>query len=110
MFPPRRWCIGSSPSSLPAGIVSGDTGVKVPLLEVVLKLTLNALATVAGLPKASSNATVIIPEATPAVNVCDEVVNAKWLAAAAVTVSCCVADVKLPAAAAIVGVPADVSV
>ena len=55
--------------------------------------------------------TVIVPEATPAVSVCGAVVKTNWLAAAGLTVSCCVAEATPPAAVAvIVGVPAAASV
>ena len=61
------------------------------------------------MPKASSNCTVIVPEATPAVSVWAAVVKTSLPAAAAMTVSCCVAEVRPPAAAVSVGVPAAVS-
>ena len=76
----------------PAGIVSGDVGVNVPLLDVVLRLTVRALLVSTGLPRESSKATVIVPEATPAVKVCGAVLKARWLAAAGLTVSFCVAE------------------
>ena len=95
---------------LPAGIANGETGANVPLPEVVLKATAKALLASTGLPNESRSATVIVPEATPAVNVCGEVVKVKWLAAAGLTVTCCVAGAKLPAVAVSTGVPADVSV
>ncbi len=94
----------------PAGIVSGETGVNVPFAEVVLRVTVNALPASTGLPKASSSATVIVLEATPAVSVCGELVNANWLAAAGLTVSFCVAEPTPPIVAVMVGVPAAVSV
>ena len=61
------------------------------------------------MPKASSNCTLIVPEATPAVSVWAAVVKTSLAAAAALTVSCCVAEVRPPAAAVRVGVPARVS-
>ena len=94
----------------PAAMVSGDEGANVPLLDVVLRVTVRALPASTGLPNESTNATVIVPEETPAVSVCGDVVKVKWLAAAATTVSFCVADASDPAAAVSVGVPADVSV
>ena len=94
----------------PAGIVSGDSGVNVPAMEDVLRLTVNALPASTGLPKESSRATVIVSEATPATRVCGAVVKASWLATAGFTVSCCVAEARPLAAAVIVGVPANGSV
>ena len=85
----------------PAGIVNGDAGVNVPLAEVVLKPTLSAgQSRLTVFPNVSSSATVIVPEATPAVSVCGVVVKTSWLAAAGLTVSCCVAEAR-PAAAAV---------
>ena len=55
----------------------------------------------------------IVPDATPAVTVTAVLVNTSLLAAAAFTVSCCVAEVMVVGevlAAVIVGVPAFVSV
>ena len=77
---------------VPAAIVSGDAGANVPVLDVVLSATVNALLVATGLPKESSKAAVIVPEAVPAVKFCGAVVNAKRLAAAGLTVSCCVAE------------------
>ena len=94
----------------PAGIVSGDCGVKPPLPEVVLKFTARALVASIKLPKASSSAIVIVPEATPAVSICGEVVKTTWLVAAGLTVSCCMAEPTLLTVAVIVGFPAAVSV
>ncbi len=96
----------------PAGIVSDEAGMKTPLAEVVLRLTVSGPLASTGFPKASSRATMIVPPAMPAVRVCGAVVNASWLAAAGLTVSCCVAEVRRarPGRAAVsVGVPADVS-
>lgn len=93
----------------PAGIVTGDAGINVPVEEVVLSATVKGLAASTRLPRESSRATEIVPEATPAVSVCGAVVNTSWLAAAESTVSCCVAEVRLPLAAVSTGVPADVS-
>ena len=94
----------------PAGIVSGDKGANAPLLDVVVKLTVRALPASTGLPNESSSASVIVPDATPAVRVCGAVVKTSWLAAAGLTVSCCAAKARLAAAAVIVGDPAAVSV
>jgi hypothetical protein len=52
---------------------------------------------------------VIVPDVTPFVNACADVVYTNWLAAAAVTVSACVADVSGLSAAVSTGVPASVS-
>ena len=81
-----------------------------PLLEVVVRLTnVPPAPAFAALPYVSSNCTVIVPEATPAVSVWAVVVKTILLVAAAETVSCCVAEVRVPDAAVIVGVPASVS-
>jgi hypothetical protein len=52
---------------------------------------------------------VIVPDVTPFVNVCADVVYTNWLADADVTVSACVADVSGLSAAVNTGVPASVS-
>ena len=62
----------------PAEIVKGDTGENMPVAELVLKLTVAVLAALTTFPKASSKATVIVPEVTPATRVCGDVVKAKW--------------------------------
>ena len=67
--------------------MSGDNGANVPMAEVVLRFTTTGLLASVALPAATSNVTVIVPDATPAVSDCGEVVNANWLAAAEVTVS-----------------------
>ena len=92
------------------GIVTGETGANAPFAEVVLRATVNALLASTGLPKASSSATVIVLEATPAVSVCGELVNANWLAAAGLIVSFCVAELTPATVAVMVGVPAEASV
>ena len=61
------------------------------------------------MPKASSNCTAIVAEATPAVSVWAAVVKTSLLAAAGLTVSACVAEVRTPAEAVRIGVPAKVS-
>ncbi len=94
----------------PAGMVSGECGVKAPLEDVVLTFTASAPVASIRLPKASSRAIVIVPEATPAVSVCGAVVKTTSLVAAGLTVSCCVAEPIPPTVAVIVGVPAAVSV
>ena len=81
-----------------------------PLADVVLSVTASALEGATRLPKASSRATVIVLDATPAVSVCGAVVKAKWLTSAALTVSCCAAEATPAAVAVILGVPAEVSV
>ncbi len=90
----------------PDGIVSGESGEKEPLLDDVLRLTVTAPVAATGFPNESFRAMVIVPEAVPAVRVCGAVVNVKCVAAAGLTVSCCVAEVRLPVAAVSVGVPA----
>ena len=80
-----------------------------PAAEVVLSVTVVALVAATLFPKESSKAAVIVPDATPAVSVCAAVVNAKRLAAAALTLSCCEAEASPAAAAVSTGVPADVS-
>ena len=64
-----------------------------------------------GLPKASSNCTVIEPEDPPAVKLCAEVVKASLAAAAGLTVSGCETEFELRpvVVAVIVGAPAAVS-
>ena len=65
------------------------------------------------MPLLSCVCTVICEEQVPAVSVCVAVVNTSFEAAAALTVSCCVAEVMVLGevlAAVIVGVPALVSV
>jgi hypothetical protein len=52
---------------------------------------------------------VIVPDVTPAVNVCADGVSTNLFAAAAVTVSVCVAEVKGLSAAVSTGLPASVS-
>jgi hypothetical protein len=47
---------------------------KLPAVELVVKFTVCVLVAVATLPYASSNCTVIVPDVTPAVNVCAAVV------------------------------------
>ena len=81
-----------------------------PAPDVELRLTVRALVVSTELPKESSKATVIVPEATPAVSDWGAVVKAKWLAAAGTTVSCCVAEDRPPTAAVITGDPAELSV
>ena len=94
---------------VPAASVSGEAGLNVPVPEDVLKLTVSAALASTEFPKASSRASVIVPDVAPAAIVCGAVVNARWLAAAGLTVSCCVAEASPPAAAVSVGVPAAVS-
>ncbi len=91
-------------------MVSGEIGTNVPPAEVEVRLTVTALPAVARLPKRSAIATVIGCEAMPATIVCGAVVKITWLAAAAVTVSCCVAEPRPAAEIVSVGVPALVSV
>ena len=71
------------------------------------RLTVSAV--VVRLPKGSCSSTVSVPETTPAVSVCAEVVKRSWLAAAAMTVSVWVAEVKPVAAAVSMGELARVS-
>jgi hypothetical protein len=52
---------------------------------------------------------VIVPDVTPAVSVCADVVYTNWVADPAVTVSACVADVSGLSAAVSTGIPASVS-
>ena len=94
----------------PAGIVKGGAGVNVPVLELLLRCTARAFAASTRLSKASTIATVIVPDSTPAVRVCGAVVNTSWLAAAGMTVSCCVVAGKPVTAAVMTGVPAAASV
>ncbi len=95
---------------VPAGIVSNDDGVNEPVPDVLLRLTVTALLASATFPKASSSVTVIVPDATPAVRVCGEVVNARRLAAAGVDGFVLIAwPGRLPRPQAS-GVPAKVSV
>src|SRR6516165_97064 len=98
----------------PLGIVSGLAGVKVTVpLELLANVTVLAASVVLGLLKESCRCTVMVPEATPAATVTGVVVNTSLVAAAALTVSCCVAEVMTVGdvlAAVIVGVPACVSV
>ena len=82
-------------------------------VEELDKVTVRVPSAVTGLPLASCRCTVIELETTPAVLVKAEVVNTSLLAAAALTVSVCVADAMVVGemlAAVIVGVPAFVSV
>ena len=87
--------------------------VTVPL-ELLVNVTVLVASAVTGFPDASCRCTVIVPDATPAVTVTGVLVNTNFVAAAAaVTVSCCVAEVMVVGevlAAVIVGVPACVSV
>ena len=62
-----------------------------------------------GLPNWSSNCTVIVPEATPAVSVWAAVVKTTAVAKVGFTVSCWVIDASPLDAAVIVGVPTFVS-
>ena len=69
----------------PAGIVMLATWAaplkNTPAVEVDVRLTVcPPVPAAAGLPKASSNCTVIVPEATPAVSVWAAVVNDQLLA------------------------------
>jgi hypothetical protein len=80
-----------------------------PAGELVVKFTVCVLVAVAALLYASSNCTVIVPDVTPAVKVCADGVSTNLLAAAAVTVSACVADVNGLSAAVNTGLPASVS-
>ena len=100
----------------PAAIDTGEAGENVPALEVVVKVTVTALAASTGLPKESSNARLIVLDGTSAVSVCGVVVKTRWLAAAGTTVSCCVAPTNccpsagLTLIAVSTGVPAELSV
>jgi hypothetical protein len=78
-------------------------------VELVVSNTVCPPGAVATLPYASSNCTVIVPDVTPAVNVCADVVYTRWFAAAAFTVSACVAVVSGLSAAVNTGAPASVS-
>jgi hypothetical protein len=80
-----------------------------PAVELVVKFTVCVLVAVATLLYASSNCTVIVPDVTPAVNVCADGVSTNLLAAAAFTVSVCVAAVNGLSAAVNTGLPASVS-
>ena len=72
----------------PAGIVIVGVGEKVPLADVVARLTVRGEAATIGLPEASSKATVIVPELTPAVKVCGAVTKPNCVAVlAALTVT-----------------------
>ena len=97
----------------PLAIVS-ELGVKVTVpVESLASVTALEASAVFALLSESCRCTVIVPDATPAVTVTAEVVNTSLLAAAGLTVSCCVADVIVVGevlAAVIVGVPAFVSV
>ena len=78
----------------PLAIVNGLAGVKVTVpVELLASVTVRATSVVFGFPDPSCRCTVIVPEATPAVVVTGEVVNTSLLAAAAFTVSVCVAEV-----------------
>ena len=78
-----------------------------PPVDVVVRPTVSPPEPAAAvLPKASSNCTVMVAEATPAMSACGTVMKTSLLAAAGLTVSCCVAE-RLPLVAAVsVGVPA----
>jgi hypothetical protein len=80
-------------------------------VELVVNNTVCVLVAVATLPYASSNCTVIVPDVTPAVNVCADVVYTSLAADAAVTVSACVAVAVVNALSVTVstGFPASVS-
>src|ERR1019366_2623012 len=74
---------------LPAAIVS-DGLKKLAPLEVLVRLIVCAVPpAVATLPYWSFRVTVIVADATPAVSVWAAGLSANWLAAAALTVSCC---------------------
>ena len=94
--------------------IDNELGVNVTVPGDELdSVTVRAASVVFGLPYESCRCTVIVPDAAPAVTVTGEVVNTSLLAAAGVTVSCCVADVIVLGdvlAAVRVGVPAFVSV
>ena len=98
----------------PLGIVKGLAGLNVTVpVELLDSVTVRAASVVFGFPAASCRCTVIVLDATPAATVTGDVVNTNLLAAAAVTVSVCVAEVIVVGdvlAAVIVGVPAFVSV
>ena len=64
---------------------------------------------VAGFPNVSRRCTVIVPDVTPAVSVCDDVVNTKLVADAPVMVSAWFPEVSPEADAVMVGAPAFVS-
>ena len=98
----------------PLGIVNGLAGVNVTApIESLDRVTVRDASVVIAFPNTSCCCTVIVVDATPAATVTGDVVNTSLLATAALTVSCCVADVMVVGevlAAVIVGVPAFVSV
>ena len=99
---------------LDPGAIDRLVGVKVTVpVESLVRVTVRVASVVFGLLNASCRWTVMELDATPADAVTAVVVNASLLAAAAFTVSICVAEVIVVGdvlAAVIVAVPAFVSV
>ena len=99
---------------LAPGAIDNDVGLNVFVpIESLDSVTVLVASAVFAFPLESCRCTVIEVEATPAVVVTAVEVNTNWLAAAGLTVSCCVADVIVLGdvlAAVMVGVPAFVSV
>src|SRR5271154_6727658 len=100
---------------LPAGMATDVIVVRPVALSLnspvaafeVVRFTVSAV--VVTLPNESSSCTVSVPEVTPAVSVCAVVVYTSLLAAAAVTVSVWVAEVRGLSLAVSTGLPARVS-
>jgi hypothetical protein len=98
----------------PLEIVNGLTGLNVTVpVDELARVTVLDASVVLAFPYGSCRCTVMVPDATPAVVVTAVEVNTSLLAAAALTVSTCVAEVMVVGevlAAVRVGVPASVSV
>jgi hypothetical protein len=99
---------------LDPGAIDRLEGLNVTVaVELLVSVTVRVASVVFGLPKASCRWTVIVPDATPAATVTGPVVKASLLAAPALTVSVCVAEVIVVGdvlAAVTVGAPGIVSV
>jgi hypothetical protein len=99
---------------LDPGAIDRLVGVNVTVpVELLASVTVRVASVVFGLLNASCRWIVIVPDVTPAVTVTGDVVKTSLLAAAAFTVSVCVAEVIVVGdvlAAVIVGVPGFVSV
>jgi len=99
---------------LDPGAIDNELGVNVTVpVDELARVTVLDASVVLAFPYGSCRCTVMAPEATPAVVVTAVEVITSLLAAAALTVSTCVAEVMLVGdvlAAVRVGVPACVSV
>jgi hypothetical protein len=95
-------------------VIDNELGVNVTVPpEVLDNVTVRVASAVLVFPYWSCRCTVIALDATPAAIVTAVLVNTSLVAGAALTVSCCVADVMVLGevlAAVIVGVPACVSI